>query len=204
MSIKRIAIAGIIVAALTLTACTGTGNQNPTASPGETSTPTPTATSITGEAPADENEAISKAEATIELLLDTWAVVDANGGNTPELFESVATGPMLADAQASAARTANGPILNEDGESIEGQATVEGRLVFEPTTAYGQEYEDIANGLVIVPGCLDASGRVTTTADGKPAMQNPNLRNEIEFHVIFDADTKTWLVNDQIELGTTC
>ena len=33
MSIKRLAIAGIIAAALTLTACTGTGNQNPTASP---------------------------------------------------------------------------------------------------------------------------------------------------------------------------
>ena len=67
MSIKRIAIAGIIAAALTLTACTGAGNQNPTTSPTDTATPTPTATSITGEAPADEDEAITKAEATIDL-----------------------------------------------------------------------------------------------------------------------------------------
>jgi hypothetical protein len=204
MSIKRIAIAGIIAAALTLTACTGTGTPNPTASSTGTPTPTPTTTSVTGEAPADEAEAISKAEETIDLLLETWAQVDANGGNTPELFEAVASGRMLADAQASAARTANGPILNEDGESIEGQATVEGKLVFEPTTAYGQEYEGTANGLVIVPGCLDASDRVTTTADGKPAMQNPNLRNEVEFQVVYNADAKTWFVNDQIELGTTC
>ncbi|WP_061015158.1 hypothetical protein [Microbacterium sp. CCH5-D1] len=204
MSTKRLALAGIIAAALTLTACTGTGTPNPSGSASETPTPTPSATSITGEAPADEDEAISQAEATIDLLLDTWAQVDANGGHTPELFEAVATGRTLAEAQADAARTANGPILNENGESIEGQATVEGRLIFEPSTAYGQEYEGIANGLVIVPGCFDASERITTTADGTPAMTNPNPRNEVEFHVIYDADSKTWLVNDRISLGTTC
>lgn len=204
MSIKRLAIVGIIAAALTLTACTGTGNQNPTASPTDTATPTPTASPITGEAPADEDEAITKAEQTITLLFDVWEQVDATGGNSPELFDIVATGRMLTRVQEDASRTANGPILNEDGESIEGQASVEGRIEFEPTTAYGQEYEGINNGLVIVPGCQDASGRITTTADGKPAMQNPTPRNEVEFHVIYDAETKTWLVNDRIDLGTTC
>lgn len=204
MSIKRLALAGIIAAALTLTACTGTGNQNPTISPTDTPTPTPTVAPITGEAPADEDEAITKAQQTITLLFDVWEQVDATGGNSPELFDIVATGRMLSRVQEDASRTANGPILNEDGESIEGQATVEGRIEFEPTTAYGQEYEGIANGLVIVPGCQDASGRITTTADGKPAMQNPTPRNEVEFHVIYDAETKTWLVNDRIDLGTTC
>lgn len=204
MSIKRLAVAGIIAAALTLTACTGTGNPTPTGSPTNTPTPTPTVTPITGEAPADEDEAITKAQQTITLLLDVWEQVDATGGNSPELFDIVATGRMLSRVQEDASRTANGPILNEDGESIEGQATVEGRIEFEPTTAYGQEYEGIANGLVIVPGCQDASGRITTTADGKPAMQNPTPRNEVEFHVIYDAETKTWLVNDRIDLGTTC
>lgn len=203
MSIKRLALAGIIAAALTLTACTGTGNQNPTVSPTDTPTPTPTVAPITGEAPADEDEAITKAQQTITLLFDVWEQVDATGGNSPELFDIVATGRMLSRVQEDASRTANGPILNEDGESIEGQATVEGRIEFEPTTAYGQEYEGIANGLVIVPGCQDASGRITTTADGKPAMQNPTPRNEVEFHVIYDAETKTWLVNDRIDLGTT-
>lgn len=204
MSIKRLAVAGIIAAALTLTACTGTGNPTPTGSPTNTPTPTPTVAPITGEAPADEDEAITKAQQTITLLLDVWEQVDATGGNSPELFDIVATGRMLSRVQEDASRTANGPILNEDGESIEGQATVEGRIEFEPTTAYGQEYEGIANGLVIVPGCQDASGRITTTANGKPAMQNPTPRNEVEFHVIYDAETKTWLVNDRIDLGTTC
>lgn len=204
MSIKRLAVAGIIAAALTLTACTGTGNPTPTGSPTNTPTPTPTVAPITGEAPADEDEAITKAQQTITLLFDVWEQVDATGGNSPELFDIVATGRMLSRVQEDASRTANGPILNEDGESIEGQATVEGRIEFEPTTAYGQEYEGIANGLVIVPGCQDASGRITTTADGKPAMQNPTPRNEVEFHVIYDAETKTWLVNDRIDLGTTC
>ncbi|WP_292809433.1 hypothetical protein [Microbacterium sp.] len=204
MSIKRLAVAGIIAAALTLTACTGTGNPTPTGSPTNTPTPTPTVTPITGEAPADEDEAITKAQQTITLLLDVWEQVDATGGNNPELFDIVATGRALTEAQNDAARTANGPILNEDGESIEGQATVTGKLVFEPMTAYGQEYEGIANGLVIVPGCLDGSGRITTTADGKPAMTNPEPRNEVEFHVIYDAESQRWLVNDRISLGTTC
>lgn len=204
MSIKRITIAGIIAATLTLAACSNGGTTDPTTTPSETPTPTPTVTAITGDAPADENEAITKAEATIDLLLDVWEQVDATGGNSPELFESVATGRMLSRAQEDAARTANGPILNEDGDSIEGQSTVEGRLVFEPTTAYGQEYEGVANGLVIVPGCLDSSARITTTADGKPGMTSPQTRSEVEYHVIYDAETKTWLVNDRIDLGTEC
>lgn len=204
MSIKRIAIAGIIAAALTLTACTGTGNPTPTGSPTNTATPTPTATSITGEAPADEDEAITKAEATIDLLFQVNAEVSAAGGTDPSPYDAVATGKALAFYQADAARIANGPIINEDGDSIDGPSTVEGALVFEPKTAYGQEWEGIANGLVIVPGCLDGSGRMITTADGKPAMKNPNPRNEVEMHVIYDADKKAWFVNDQISLGTTC
>ena len=204
MSIKRIAIAGIIAAALTLTACTGTGNQNPTTSPTDTPTPTPSATSITGEAPADENEAISQAEATIELLLETQTRVTEAGGTDTAAYESVASGNALRTYVADAEGIANGPTLNEDGESIDGPSTVEGAVVFEPTTAYGQEFDGIANGLVIVPGCLDGSGRKITTADGKPAMQNPNPRNEVEFHVVYNSDTKTWLVDDRISLGTTC
>lgn len=206
MTSKRIitALTAVALTGLLLTGCTSTTGPSPSPS---TASPTPTATapsSITGEAPEDEDEAIDKAKATITLLLDAWEQVDATGGNSPELFDVVATGRMLSRVQEDASRTANGPILNEDGESIEGQATVQGRIDFEPTTAYGQEYEGIANGLVIVPGCQDASGRITTTADGKPAMQNPNPRNEVEFHVIYDAETKTWLVNDRIDLGTTC
>lgn len=204
MSTKRLAIAGIIAAALTLTACTGTGTPNPTGSASDTPTPTPSATAITGEAPADENEAIDQAEATIELLLATQAEIGAAGGANPERYEAVATGKALREFQDDATRIAEGPILNEDGESVEGQSTVEGSLIFEPETGYGQEYEGIANGLVIVPGCLDGSQRKITTADGKPAMQNPNPRNEVEFHVIYNAETKTWLVNDRISLGTTC
>ncbi|WP_193599378.1 hypothetical protein [Microbacterium sp. YJN-G] len=206
MSIKRLALAGIIAAALTLTACTGTGNQNPTASPTDTPTPTPTATSITGEAPADEDEAITKAEAAIELLLATQAQVtgEGNGGTDTAPYEAVATGAALQRYIEDAARIANGPTLNEDGESIDGPSTVEGAVVFEPMTAYGQEWQGVPNGLVLVPGCLDLSGRKITTADGKPAMQNPNLRNQFEFQVSYDAESKTWKVSNLIDLGATC
>lgn len=204
MSIKRIAIAGLIAATLTLAACSNGGPADPTTSPTATPTPTPTATSITGEAPVDEEEAISQAEATIQLLFKVNAEVSAAGGTDPSPYEAVATGRALEFYQADAAGIANGPTLNEDGESIDGPSTVEGSLVFEPKSAYGQEWQGVENGLVIVPGCLDNSGRNITTADGKPAMKNPKPRNEVEMHVVYDAEQKVWLVNDQISLGTTC
>src|SRR3546814_6253428 len=153
MSIKRIAIAGIIAAALTLTACTGTVNQNPTASPTDTPTPTPTATSITGEAPADEGEAITKAEATIDLLLKTQAEVTGagKGGIDKVAYEAVATGVALQRSLEDAARIANGPTLNEAGESIAGPSPVAGPVVFGPTTASGQECKGVENGTSLLP-----------------------------------------------------
>ncbi|MHA0110951.1 hypothetical protein ACXYUI_28005, partial [Klebsiella pneumoniae] len=80
---------------------------NPTVSPTDTPTPTPTVAPITGEAPADEDEAITKAQQTITLLFDVWEQVDATGGNSPELFDIVATGRMLSRVQEDASRTAN-------------------------------------------------------------------------------------------------
>ena len=35
-------------------------------------------------------------------------------------------------------------------------------------------------------------------------MQNPNPRNQVEYHVGYDVDRKAWLVNDRIDLGETC
>lgn len=205
MTTKRIitALTAIAISGVLLAGCTTTGEPSPTATTASP-TPTPTASSITGEAPADEAEAIDKAKATIDLLLATQAEISAAGGTDASAYEAVATGRALQEFQEDALRISEGPILNVDGENVEGQATVEGSLVFEPTTAYGQEWGTVANGLVIVPGCLDGSKRKITTADGKPAMQNPNPRNEVEFHVIYNAETKTWLVNDRISLGTTC
>ena len=205
MTSKRIitALTAIALSGVLLAGCTTTGEPTPTATTASP-TPTPTATSITGEAPVDEAEAIDKAKATIDLLLATQAEISAAGGTDASAYEAVATGRALQEFQEDALRISKGPILNEDGENVEGQSTVEGSLVFEPKTAYGQEWESVANGLVIVPGCLDGSARKITTADGKPAMQNPNPRNEVEFHVIYNAETKTWLVNDRISLGTTC
>lgn len=205
MTSKRIitALTAVALTGMLLAGCTATG---PTPGP-STASPTPTATagtSITGEAPKNEDEAITKAKATIVLLHDVWEQVDASGGHKPELFDAVATGRMLTTAQQDAASTANGPILNADGVSVKGQSTVTGKLAFEPKTAYGQDWEGITNGLVIVPGCLDSSGLVRTTADGKPAMKSPQTRVEVEYHVVYDAKTKTWLVNDRINLGTTC
>lgn len=206
MSTKRTltALAGIAAGLALLAGCT---NTTPAPSPSSSAgTPTPSAapTSVPGDAPADEDEAITKAEETIDLLLATQTRVTEAGGTDIAAYESVATGNALEVFVADAQGIANGPTLNEDGDSIDGPSTVEGSITFEPTTAYGQTFEGIENGLVIVPGCLDSSGRKLTTADGKPAMQNPNPRNEIEFHVVYNTDTKTWLVNDRISLGNTC
>ena len=148
--------------------------------------------------------AIAAAEATITRLLTIQAEVDQAGGTDTAAYDAVATGKALQLYVANSTRIAEGPLLNEDGESIDGQSTVEGAITFEPLSAYGQEWQDVPNGLVIVPGCLDTTDLQITTADGKPAMKNPNPRNQVEYHVGYDVDRKTWLVNDRIDLGETC
>ncbi|KXZ58740.1 hypothetical protein Mlaev_02443 [Microbacterium laevaniformans] len=197
-----IAAAVAIAGALTLAGCTGT--QPPVSSPTVSTSETPTPTPTSFEPPADEAEAIAAAEATITRLLTIQAEVDQAGGTDTAAYDAVATGKALQLYVANSTRIAEGPLLNEDGESIDGQSTVEGAITFEPLSAYGQEWQDVPNGLVIVPGCLDGSGLKITTADGKPAMQNPNPRNQVEFHVVYDVDQKSWLVNDRISLGETC
>ena len=197
-----IAAAVAIAGALTLAGCTGT--QPPVSSPTVSTSETPTQTPTAFEPPADEAEAIAAAEATITRLLTIQAEVDQAGGTDTAAYDAVATGKALQLYVANSTRIAEGPLLNEDGESIDGQSTVEGAITFEPLSAYGQEWQDVPNGLVIVPGCLDTTDLKITTADGKPAMQNPNPRNQVEMHVTYDADLKSWLVYDQISLGETC
>ncbi len=197
-----IAAAVAIAGALTLAGCTGT--QPPVSSPTVSTSETPTPTPTTFEPPADEAEAIAAAESTIARLMTIQAEVDQAGGTDTAAYDAVATGKALQLYVANSTRVAEGPLLNEDGESIDGQSTVEGAITFEPISAYGQEWQDIPNGLVIVPGCLDTTDLKITTADGKPAMKNPNPRNKVEYHVGYDVDRKTWLVNDRIDLGETC
>jgi outer membrane murein-binding lipoprotein Lpp len=196
-----ITIGALLVSATLLAGCSSP--TTPAAIPTTSATPTPTASGPVS-APKDEAEAIAAAEDAIDRLLTVYTEVDAAGGTNPEAFEAVAIGNALEDAKADAYRTAHGPILNEASESIEGQATVTGTLVFEQITAYGQEWQGIPNGLVIVPGCLDNSGRITTTADGQPAMKNPKPRNKVEFRVSYDAEREAWLVADRTSLGETC
>lgn len=203
MILKRTlaAAATLTVAALLITACA------PQAAPTPTGTSTPTPTSATREPvdpPADEAAAIAEAETTIDLILDEQEKVGNRGGTDTTVYETLATGKGLELFLADAKSLEEGPILNIDGDNVEGQSTAEGRINFTPTSAYGQENDGIENGLVIVPGCLDASERMITTADGKPAMQNPNPRNKVEFQVTYDKEQKLWLVSNRISTGETC
>lgn len=196
-------IAGLVIAAAILTGCTS--DPGPTWTPG---TPTPTATATTPttvEPPADEAEAIAAAEDTINRLLAAQSEINAAGGTDPSRYDDLAMGKALADFQTNAQRIAKGPLANENGENVEGQAKTEGIIVFEPETAYGQEFNGIPNALVIVPGCMDISGYKITTADGKPAYRPDSDRNKVEFQVTYDADRKLWLVSNQIDFtGQTC
>lgn len=202
MSIKRLAIAGIIAAALTLTACTGTGNQNPTTSPTDTATPSPTATTVAP--PADEEEAITNADAALTNWLAVRGEVNAAGGTDTDRLEALAVGRALELTLNDAATIAEGPVLNESGQNVEGPATTEGAFVHETITAYSQQYEDITHGLVTLNACQDASGYVITTNDGSPAMRPENPRVVVDYQVIYEAERQAWLVYDVISLGETC
>ena len=205
MSIKRIALAGIIAVALTLTACS-TGEPSETTTP--TTTPTPTKTDAGQtiyEPPVDEAEAITAAEHSIDQLLLVQSEINAAGGVDASRYNDITMGKALDLYTRNATRIATGPLANEDGENIEGQSHSEGIIVFEQETAYGQELDGIANGLVLLPGCLDTSGYKITTADGKPAYRADINRTKVEFQVSYDAERKLWLVSNRIDFeGQTC
>lgn len=193
-----------IAATLTIAACTGDPEPDPTTPPATTTTTTPTPAATTPP-PADEAEAIAAAKDTIDRLLTVDSEVRTAGGTDIARYEELATGPALEIFTNLATRIAKGPIANEDGENVEGQATYEGRTIFEPETAYGQEFDGIPNGLVIVPGCNDISESKITTADGKPAARPDSDRTKVEYQVTYDAERKLWLVSNRLEFqGQTC
>ncbi len=205
MTTKRLipTLAAIALGSMLLAGCTPTPEPTPT-----TPSPTPSETSnepITYDPPADEAEATSAAQDTIHQLLTVDSEVRAGGGTDTARFEDLATSNALEIFTNLATRIAKGPIANEDGENVEGQATFEGAIIFEPETAYGQEFNGIPNGLVLVPGCDDISNTKITTADGKPAYRPESDRLKVEYQVTYDADRKLWLVSNRIEFqGQTC
>lgn len=209
MTTKRITatIAVALTAGLLLTSCAPASDDKPTTPPttSQTSTPTPTPTATTVAAPASEEEAILAAEARIQDLLKAQSEIHAAGGTDTSPYQDLATKKALTIYEESAARIAKGPIANEDSVNVEGQSSTQGSIKFEPQTAYGQESNGVPNGLVIVPGCMDATDYVVTTADGKPAYRPESLRTRVEFQVTYDAERKLWLVSDRITFdGETC
>lgn len=203
MSNKRIAIAGIIAAALTLTACTGTGTQNPTASPTETATPTPTASNTQVPPPANEDEAITAAETVLTQYFVTRGEVNAAGGTDPAPLEEWATGRALDVAVNDAAGIAQGPILNVDQVNVEGPGTTEGAIKYETVASYGQEWEEIENGLVTINACQDSSEYKVWASDGSEALR-PDARTTFDYQVIYNSESETWLVYNLISLGESC
>lgn len=197
------ALAALAIAAALLAGCTS--NPEPTFTPG---TPTPTETTaapITYDPPADEAEATAAAEDTIERTLTAQSEINAAGGTDPSPYDDLAMGKGLDYFTRDAQRIAKGPLANENGENVEGQAKTEGRIMFEVETAYGQEFNGIPNALVIVPGCMDISEYKITTADGKPGYRPDSDRTKVEFQVTYDADRKLWLVSDVLAfVGQTC
>jgi len=202
MSTKRLALAGIIAAALTLTACTGTGTPNPTGSASETPTPTSTAGAKVPP-PASEDEAINAAESVLTEYFITRGEVNAAGGADPSPLEALATGKALDVAVNDAAYVAEGPVLNVDQVNVEGPARTEGAIKYETVTAYGQPWEEIENGLVTINACQDASEYKVFASDGSEALR-PDPRSTFDYQVIYDSERETWLVYDLISLGESC
>ena len=205
MSIKRIALAGIIAAALTLTACSTGEPTDPTASPTSTLTPTPTPTATNPKvpAPASEDEAITAAETVLTQYFATRGEVNAAGGTDTAPLEDWATGRALDVAVNDATGIANGPILNVDQKNIDGPGTTEGAIKFETKAAYGQTWEEVENGLVTINACQDASDYKIWASDGSVAMR-PDARSTFDYQVVYDSETETWLVYNLISLGESC
>lgn len=206
MTTKRIitALTAIALSGMLLAGCTTVADPTPAPS---TATPTPTPTPTLGTKvppPASEDDAIASAEETAASWLTTWAEIESSGATDTSALEVLSTDRALRIAQNSIQHIRTGPIPNKDGNPVEGAGSVEGQIRFEPQSAYGQVWEDIENGLVIIDGCQDLSERIVTTHDGTPGQQADSLRNMIQYKVIYDASQELWLVQDLIDLQQPC
>ena len=200
---RTLLAAAALIGALTLAGCTTPqGNVTPTRS---TSTPTPTPTPTEAAPPADEAEALTAADAVLTEWFKVRGEVNAAGGTDTAPLEELSTGRALDVALESAARIATGPLVNVDGQSIDGPSTTEGQITYETIAEYGQEWNGTPNGLVTINACQDSTGYKITTNDGKPAMVDPNnARLVYDYQVVYDTERKAWLVYDLINTGATC
>jgi len=201
---KRLALVGIIAATLTLAGCTGGGPTPSSSSPSDTPSPTSTALNNPVNAPKTQNDAIQQAQGVLATWYKTLSSVLVAGGTDTAPLKHLAIQPALQVGLDGADRIANGPLLNADGQSVPGSAKATGEITFAPSTAYGQTWQGVDNGLVTIDGCQDSSNYHITTHDGKPAMRPPHDRIKLEYQVSYDAKTKLWMVSKQVDLQATC
>ena len=206
MTSKRSFLATAAVATalgMTLLAGCAPSATEPTAT--ATSTPSPSATAGTKvPPPASEDEAIEAAQATVTNWFRVWSEIETTGSTDLTPLEAVSSGNALKLAENSIAHIQNGPIPDENGNRVDGPGTVTGGIKFEPTSAYGQEWEGTPNGLVTITACQDITDRVVTTADGTPGQRNESLRNVAEYKVSYDAEKQSWFVTDAIDVQQKC
>jgi hypothetical protein len=203
MTSKRIitALTAVALSSMLLAGCTATAT--PTPGPSTASaTPTPT-TGTKVPPPANEEEAISAADAVLKEYFVTRGEVNAAGGTDTTPLNAVATDKALDVAVKDAERIATGPILNVDQKNVEGPGKTEGAIKFEMVSAYGQKWEEVENGLVTINACQDATDYKVWASDGSEALR-PDARTTFDYQVIYDTETETWLVYNLISLGQSC
>lgn len=203
MTTKRIvtALAAVALGSALLAGCTPSAN--PTPKPTE-STAAPEETRGPVAPPESEEEAIKAADAVLTEWFEARGEVNAAGGEDTAPLEELSTGTALERSLADAKTIVNGPLLNVDGENVDGPITTEGAITYERTTAYGQEWEGVENGLVTINACQDGTDYKLFASDGSEGMRPEELRTTFDYQVIYDADRQAWLVNDLISLGETC
>lgn len=203
MTSKRIitALTAVALSSMLLAGCTTTAT--PTPGPSTASaTPTPT-TGTKVPPPANEEEAISAADAILKEYFVTRGEVNAAGGTDTAPLKAVATDKALDVAVKDAERISTGPILNVDQKNVEGPGKTEGAIKFETVSAYGQKWEEVETGLVTINACQDASDYKVWASDGSEALR-PDARSTFDYQVIYDTKTETWLVYNLISLGQSC
>lgn len=187
-----IVIAAAAAVGLTLAGCVPGAEPTPTAS--HTTTPTPTAT--TDPQPQSEGEATAAAELAIADFLYIRGQVNAAGGTDTAPLEEIATDRALQLA------------IDDAGRIAEGGLRTEGQISFTPTLSYANTLENsttnIPFGYASVVGCQDGSSYKIFNSDGTPAQQPTQLRNEIQFDVIWDPAVELWLVYKVVVTGASC
>ncbi|WP_435740172.1 hypothetical protein [Clavibacter nebraskensis] len=191
-------VAVALSAVVLLAGCTTSGGESPTTSAPSDTAPSPIPTEYQPQSgpgqtdpPASSEDAYVAADRTVKDFVAVQYEIQADVGANPDRIDPFATGSALAKVKSVATQLQEkkGTVTGAPTWTSDASTTTFGEL----TPAGGST---IANGIVYLKGCFDASKQTATNADGSPAQVADQRITATQFNVRYIPAEKSWKVDD--------